>query len=73
MTTGAPVRVGTGEDDTLTALRRWVCDLPEGAAEVPCGGTHVDRLDRPGPVTVTYTLVDDGAGFEARTRVAPAG
>ncbi|MEO6822077.1 MAG: NUDIX domain-containing protein [Candidatus Nanopelagicales bacterium] len=41
---GAAVRVETGGDPTLTARRRWVCDLPGRAGVVPCGGTHVTSL-----------------------------
>lgn len=28
----------------LTDRRRWVCDLPGGHAEIPCGGTHLSSL-----------------------------
>jgi alanyl-tRNA synthetase len=69
---GAAVRVDTGGDETLTARRRWTCDLPEGRAEIPCGGSHVATLSALGQVTVSYQVVADGSGLEVRTAVHPA-
>ncbi len=68
---GAPVRVDTGGDDTLTARRRWTCELPDGHAEIPCGGSHVASLAALGRVTVEYRPADAGAAVEVRTRVHP--
>jgi alanyl-tRNA synthetase len=56
--TDAPVRVDV-PDAGLTAPRRWVCDLPDGTATVPCGGTHVQRLSALGQVQVAMSLNDD--------------
>jgi alanyl-tRNA synthetase len=67
---GAAVRVDTGGDDSLTARRWWTCDLPQGQARLPCGGSHVASLAALGGVSVTFDTVDDGAGLEVRTRVA---
>ncbi len=25
-------------------IRKWICYLPEGKAEIYCGGTHVSKL-----------------------------
>src|SRR4030095_99118 len=41
--TGAPVRVER-EGDGLTDRRSWVCELPDGTARIPCGGTHLRPL-----------------------------
>jgi alanyl-tRNA synthetase len=65
--TGAPSRIETGGAPTLSARRRWWCDVPGGPALIPCGGTHVPDLRRLGRVTVSYRPTDDG--FEALTRV----
>lgn len=58
---GAEVAITTDGDDTLAAKRMWRCDLPDGVAEYPCGGTHVSNLaDLPNPVRVTYARTNDG-------------
>ncbi len=35
----APVVVADDGDQRVTAPRRWTCLLPEGLADIPCGGT----------------------------------
>ena len=40
----AVVVVADDGDRRVTAPRRWTCALPEGQAEMPCGGTHVPDL-----------------------------
>lgn len=72
LATGAPVRIETGGDATLTARRRWVCELPDGVATLPCGGTHVDSLTRLATVRVSYSVADDGTGLEVVTTVVAA-
>ena len=58
---GADVTITTDGDDTLAARRLWRCELPDGAAEYPCGGTHVSNLaDLPTPVTITYARTNEG-------------
>ncbi len=65
--TGAAVAVDTGGDATIAARRTWRCSLPDGVAEYPCGGTHVDSLaDLALGVEVVYTPTDEG--FRAVTR-----
>lgn len=32
------------EDQSLSARRLWVCELPGGRTRIPCGGTHVTDL-----------------------------
>ena len=40
------------DGQTLTDRRTWVCELPEGDAQMPCGGTHVARLGQIGSIVV---------------------
>jgi len=65
--TGASSRIETGGDPTLSARRRWWCDVPGGPAVIPCGGTHVPDLGRLGRVRVAYEPTEDG--FEVVTTV----
>ncbi|MFC6237406.1 NUDIX domain-containing protein [Longivirga aurantiaca] len=65
--TGAVSRLETDGDPTLSARRRWVCDVPGGPAVIPCGGTHVSDLSALGTVRVSYAPTPDG--FEQRTDV----
>lgn len=66
--TGAAVRVER-EGDTLADRRTWVCELPEGAARIPCGGTHVGSLADIAAIAVTFelTTVDGGSQLEMTT------
>jgi alanyl-tRNA synthetase len=58
---GAPARIER-EGDLLTSRRSWVCDLPDGAARIPCGGTHLEGLDALASVTVELEAEEaDGA------------
>ena len=67
---GAAVTITTDGDDSLAARRKWRCDLPDGVAEYPCGGTHLRNLsDLPSPVTVTYSRIADG--FEGVVTLGP--
>ncbi|WP_448810740.1 metal-dependent hydrolase [Agromyces bauzanensis] len=56
---GAPVRIER-DGDLLTDRRSWVCELPEGAASIPCGGTHLDSLAELSAVVPSFAVVDDG-------------
>ncbi|MEZ5115198.1 MAG: hypothetical protein R2737_02915 [Candidatus Nanopelagicales bacterium] len=69
---GAEVRVLSDGDDTVTARRQWSCDLAEGSASVPCGGTHVSSLADLAAVSVDYRVTDDGTGLEVRTTAVRA-
>jgi alanyl-tRNA synthetase len=65
--TGAVSRLDTDGDPTLSARRRWICDVPGGPAVIPCGGTHVADLSALGTVRVAYAATE--TGFEQLTRV----
>lgn len=54
---GATVRVER-DGDGLTDRRYWVCELPEGTARIPCGGTHLESLAELRSVTPSFTLED---------------
>lgn len=56
---GAAVRVER-DGELLTDRRAWVCELPEGTARIPCGGTHPTSLTELSSVMPAFTLVDDG-------------
>ena len=64
----APSRVET-EGDKITDMRRWVCELPEGTASFPCGGTHVTGTAQLGSVTVSLEAPDPQT-LVMRTHVA---
>jgi alanyl-tRNA synthetase len=64
---GAAVCVDTGGDRTLTARRRWICELPGEAAGIACGGTHVQSLTELGAVRIDWQPSE--AGLEVRTSV----
>ena len=53
----------------LTDRREWVCELPDGTARIPCGGTHVTTLAELGSVRVTLELGTDGQQLTMRTAV----
>jgi alanyl-tRNA synthetase len=64
---GAAVVVADGGDLRVTAPRRWTCALPEGLADIACGGTHVADLGVLSAVQVAYDLAPDGTGLTVRT------
>ncbi|TPW72965.1 metal-dependent hydrolase [Schumannella sp. 10F1B-5-1] len=70
-TTGAVVRIDA-DGEGLTDRRWWVADLPEGAARIPCGGTHVRSLSELGAVTVTLTRreLEGAVGVTMTTRAS---
>lgn len=62
---GAVVVVADGGDRRITALRRWTCALPDGQAEMPCGGTHLPDLSALAAIEVAYTVAQDATGSPA--------
>ncbi|GAB3599876.1 alanyl-tRNA editing protein [Microbacterium tumbae] len=54
---GAPSRIVT-EGPTIVDRRMWQCELPEGNAEILCGGTHASSLSEFSAITVTLDLAD---------------
>jgi alanyl-tRNA synthetase len=54
-------------DPALTARRVWHCDLPDGDAHVPCGGSHLGRLGELRSLAIELTMDTEG-GLVATTR-----
>jgi alanyl-tRNA synthetase len=46
-------------DDTVAARRWWTCNLPDGIAKVPCGGTHLANLDEIATVVSSLAMFDE--------------
>lgn len=57
---------------TIVDRRSWRCELPEGTAEILCGGTHVQSLGEFASITVTLDLSDPQLLVMTTTAV-PAG
>ncbi|WP_104166891.1 metal-dependent hydrolase [Cryobacterium sp. N22] len=51
-------------DDTLSARRTWVCELPAGRTDIPCGGTHIHNLTELSAVTASLTIREIEGGLE---------
>ena len=43
---------------TIVDRRTWHCELPEGTADILCGGTHAGSLDEFAQITVSLDLAD---------------
>lgn len=56
---------------TIIDRRRWRCELPEGAAAILCGGTHVDALSEFSSIRVELDLTDPQL-LTMTTKVVPA-
>ena len=67
----APVRIEPS-GPRLTDLREWVCELPQGSARIPCGGTHVDSLAAFDTVTVELDLDAPNQSLVMRTSAVRA-
>lgn len=67
---GASSRVVT-EGSTIVDRRTWHCELPEGTAEILCGGTHVASLAEFVSISVTLDLTDPQL-LVMTTRAVPA-
>jgi alanyl-tRNA synthetase len=66
---GAAVRIER-EGDGLTDRRFWVCELPDGTARIPCGGTHATSLAelRTLEVALDPAEADGAVAFTMTTR-----
>lgn len=61
------------EDMHLTARRWWNCDLPEGAARLACGGTHLRSTGELGSVAVTVAATTDSLTVQTVVSQEPLG
>ncbi|WP_026412471.1 metal-dependent hydrolase [Actinomadura oligospora] len=67
----APVRIEVPSPE-LAARRVWRCDLPEGTASLPCGGTHLRRTGELATASVRLELAESGDELVVETRVETA-
>lgn len=63
----APVRIDVPGPE-LTARRQWHCELPEGPAQISCGGTHLHHLGELAGLRTELRLSEDGSELVAVTR-----
>ena len=61
------------EGPRLTDRRRWTCELPEAAASMPCGGTHVQRLGEIRTMTAAASFDRDSGLLTIRNEVQVSG
>ncbi|QIG38247.1 metal-dependent hydrolase [Microbacterium sp. 4R-513] len=61
--TGGAVRIETS-GAALADRRTWVCELPEGEARIPCGGTHLTSLADLASATVAFERSQVEGGLE---------
>ncbi|MFD8786500.1 metal-dependent hydrolase [Kitasatospora sp. NPDC059599] len=62
----APVRIEVPGPE-LTARRQWHCELPEGGAQIFCGGTHLHHLGELAELRTELRLSEDGTELVAVT------
>ena len=60
---GGAVRIER-DDDALSSRRTWVCELSDGRAEIPCGGTHIGNIAELSSITASLTVGDVTGGLE---------
>lgn len=67
---GGPIRIDRAGDG-LSSRRTWVCDLPDGATDIPCGGTHLHNINEISVIAVTLETqpIDGGIELTMRTTV----
>lgn len=71
ITADAPVRVDVPSGE-LAARRVWRCDLPEGRASLPCGGTHLRHTGELTTAGIGLELSESGDELVVETRVETA-
>ena len=62
---GGAVSIERGEQ-SISARRTWVCELPEGRTDIPCGGTHLNELSDLAQVSVELIRSEVTGGLELR-------
>lgn len=60
------------DGDGLGERRRWRADLPEGAVEIPCGGTHLRSLSGLSAIRVELDHDPEASSLTMRTTVERA-
>ncbi|MFP3968256.1 metal-dependent hydrolase [Actinomadura fulvescens] len=66
-----PIRVEAPSPE-LTARRMWHCELPEGTAEIPCGGTHLRRSGELSSITAGLELPPGSEELVVETKAVEA-
>ncbi|GGJ40596.1 metal-dependent hydrolase [Paenarthrobacter histidinolovorans] len=69
---GGAVRIDR-EAAALSARRTWVCELPTGRINIPCGGTHIQDLAELSAINASLTIaeIDGGHLLIMETVAAP--
>ncbi|MET3932749.1 hypothetical protein [Arthrobacter sp. OAP107] len=60
---GGAVRIER-DDPALSARRTWVCELPHGRTNIPCGGTHIHNLAELSDINTSLTTAEIDGGLE---------
>ncbi|WP_137846282.1 metal-dependent hydrolase [Microbacterium sp. 2FI] len=60
---GGPVRIAR-DDDRLSSRRTWICDLPDGSTDIPCGGTHLSDIAEIAGITAALMTNQVEGGLE---------
>ncbi|MFT3799443.1 metal-dependent hydrolase [Microbacterium sp.] len=60
---GGAIRIER-EASSLSARRRWVCELASGRTDIPCGGTHLGDLNEFASITASLAVADVEGGRE---------
>lgn len=60
---GGAVRIER-DNDALSARRTWVCELPAGLTNIPCGGTHTRHVTELSGITSSLSSREIEGGLE---------
>jgi alanyl-tRNA synthetase len=60
---GGAIRIDR-DDDALSTRRTWVCELPTGLTDIPCGGTHIHNITQLSDITTSLTTREIDGGLE---------